>query len=165
MRREALELYRTTNEVVSDAQYERAAISMLEQCPSDLPYSTTDISWKLSYSKCTNNASAPLLPPSQTSTAIHTRPAHSVKIRPSHQQTRQHVFVTRSVSPAHRACIDAYASLPSALHRTLRIAAVDAWLYICDATASAFALLGLTAARHRVQCEFDDAMGAGEHRV
>lgn len=44
LRREALGLYRTTNEVVSDAQYEGAAISMLEQCPSDLPYSTTDIS-------------------------------------------------------------------------------------------------------------------------
>lgn len=118
--------------------------------------------------KCTNNASASLLLPSlerAAGIAIHTRSTHSVKIRPSHQRNRQHVFVTRSVSPAHRACIDACASLPSSLHRTLRIAAVDAWLYICDATASAFALLGLTAARHRIQCEFDDAMGVGEHRV
>lgn len=102
------------------------------------------------------------LPP-RTGTAILTRSAHSVKIRPSHQRIRQHVFMTRSVSAAHRACIDP--SLPSSLHRTLRIAAVDAWLYICDTTASAFALLGLTAVRHRIQREFDDAMGVGEHRV
>lgn len=44
--------------------------------------------------------------------------------------------------PSHRLC--------TARSKGLRIAAVDAWLYICDATASAFALLGLQAARHRI---------------